>query len=270
MTLSPAILILLASLAGLLIGSFLNVCIFRLPRDMTVVNPPRSFCPECEAQIQARDNIPVLSYLLLGGKCRHCKAKIPWRYPVVELSTGIAFAVAVVLLGPTLAALKMCVFWAIMIDLIATDFEERILPDEFTLGGALVGLIFAWFVTMEVGPISMLLYNSFSAPWRSVGEAAFSAVLPSLLIWSVGWAYEKIRHREGMGLGDVKMIGTIGAFLGLASAMFTLALGGLLGAIFGITYAVLKKKDIASYELPYGSFLGIAALGLSVVQILHQ
>src|SRR5438132_9924096 len=140
----------LAFLFGLLIGSFLNVCVFRLPRDLSVVRP-RSFCPGCERMIAWYDNIPLISYALLGAKCRHCGARIPLRYPVVELATGVAFAACFHLLGPTWYAVKFSAFSAILIALIATDFEERILPDEFTLGGTALGLILAWFVPMDGG-----------------------------------------------------------------------------------------------------------------------
>jgi leader peptidase (prepilin peptidase)/N-methyltransferase len=267
--LSPLVLGILAFFAGLLIGSFLNVCIFRLPRDLSVVSP-RSFCPECETQIAAWDNIPVLSFLLLGGKCRQCKQKIPWSYPVVELSTGIAFAAAVYSLGLTAAALKMCLFWAILIDLIATDFEERILPDEFTIGGTLVGLLLSAFVPMEFGPVSMFFFHSLSPRWISVLESFVAAAFPCVVIWFVGWLYEKIRHREGLGLGDVKMIAMIGAFLGLRNALGTLILASVVGAIGGVIYVIWTKKEMATYELPFGSFLGFAALFLSAAETLSH
>ena len=143
------IVALLAFVAGLLIGSFLNVCIFRLPRDLSVASPARSFCPECEKTIAWYDNIPVVSYVVLGARCRHCKAHIPVRYLLVEIATGAAFALCVGKLGLTLPALKYCIYSAIMIALIASDIEERILPDEFTLGGTVVGLAFAPFVPLE-------------------------------------------------------------------------------------------------------------------------
>src|ERR1035438_8845959 len=144
----------IAFLAGLLIGSFLNVCVFRLPRDLSVVQP-RSFCPHCEKTIAWYDNIPVVSFLLLRGRCRHCQARILLRYPLVELATGLAFAVCVAALGVTLLAVKYAIFSAILIALIATDFEEHILPDEFTLGGTLIGLVLALFIPVE-GIVSFL------------------------------------------------------------------------------------------------------------------
>ena len=138
----------LAFLAGLLIGSFLNVCMFRLPRDLSVVRP-RSFCPSCEKQISWYDNMPVLSFLLLRGRCRNCGEPIPVRYPLVELATALVFAWAVTLMGVTMEALKYSIFGAILITLVASDIEERILPDEFTLGGAVIGLVLAWIVPLS-------------------------------------------------------------------------------------------------------------------------
>jgi leader peptidase (prepilin peptidase) / N-methyltransferase len=129
----------LAFLAGLLIGSFLNVCVYRLPRDLSVVRP-RSHCPACEKQIAWYDNIPVLSFWVLGGRCRHCRERILLRYPLVELASAAAFSLCVAKLGLTWPAAKFAVLSAILIALIATDLEERILPDEFTLGGTVLGI----------------------------------------------------------------------------------------------------------------------------------
>jgi leader peptidase (prepilin peptidase) / N-methyltransferase len=250
----------IAFLAGLLIGSFLNVCVFRLPRDLSVVQP-RSFCPGCEKPIAWYDNIPLASYILLRGRCRHCAERIPLRYPLVELSTGLAFAVCAAAFGGfTLIAAKFAIFAAILITLIATDIEERILPDEFTLGGIGLGIVFAAFVPMDPG-IANLFLGPYLAPiGRSIGEAVLGAAVPSGLIWLVAWLYERIRHREGMGLGDVKMIGTIGAFLGLPSALLSLILASLLGAVGGLIFIFATRKKVSTYELPFGSFLGLAAL----------
>jgi leader peptidase (prepilin peptidase)/N-methyltransferase len=140
----------LAGLVGLLIGSFLNVCIYRLPRDLSVVSP-RSFCPQCEGPIAWFDNIPLVSYFVLRMRCRKCGKRIPLRYPLVELLTGAAFFCAVWALGLTAAALKFSVFGAVVIALVFSDLEERILPDEFTLGGTALGILFAIFVPMKYG-----------------------------------------------------------------------------------------------------------------------
>src|SRR5438445_667110 len=166
---------LLAFLAGLLIGSFLNVCIYRMPRDLSVVTPSRSFCPECEKTIAWYDNIPVVSFLVLGGRCRHCKARIPVRYLLVELATGAAFALCVAALGLSLPALKYSLYSAIMIALIASDLEERILPDEFTLGGLIAGLVLAAFVPLGFEFAHLLLPPALGPRGLSVGEAVLGA-----------------------------------------------------------------------------------------------
>ena len=254
------ILALLAFVAGLLIGSFLNVCIFRLPRDLSVVTPARSFCPECEKTISWYDNIPVISYLVLGGRCRECKARIPLRYLLVEIATGAAFALCVGQLGLSVAALKYSIYSAIMIALIASDFEERILPDEFTLGGTLLGVAFAPFVPLEHYFASMFIPFQWGERWQSLGESVFAAAVGSGSIWFVGWLYEKVRHREGLGFGDVKMIAMIGAFVGLRLSLMTLILASIAGSVLGLAYIKLTRKDAATYELPFGSFLGATAL----------
>lgn len=256
----------LAGLAGLLIGSFLNVCIYRLPRDLSVV-APRSHCPHCEKMIAWYDNVPLLSWLLLRGHCRHCGAVIPLRYPAVELITGALFFAGVWNFGPTLTALKFCVFAAIMVDLIFTDFEERILPDEFTLGGTAVGVVLAAWVPTRA-PLLPLLFPQTAVPsWAvSMLEAGATAALLSGVLWGIGALYAKVRKRDGLGFGDVKMVACIGAFLGLMQGLLGLMFGSLLGSIAGIAYIMLAKKDASSYELPFGSFLGIAAVLVALIQ----
>lgn len=248
-----------AGLFGLLIGSFLNVCIFRLPRDLSVVRPVRSFCPGCEKTIAWYDNIPLLSYALLGGRCRFCRESIPARYPLVEAITGLLFFTVVYYRGWNLAGLKLCVFAAIMVDLIFTDMEERILPDEFTLGGAAVGLILAAFSP----PASNLAVLVAPADWpvwtHGVVEGALGAGVSAGMLWLVGAVYMRLRDREGLGLGDVKMMLTIGAFLGLPGALLTVFAGSVVGAIGGALFIWLARRDMG-YELPFGSFLGAAAL----------
>lgn len=251
---------LIAALAGLLIGSFLNVCIYRLPRDLSVVMP-RSFCPECEKPIAWFDNIPLVSFVLLRARCRRCGQPIPLRYPIVELLTAAAFACAIRFLGVTAAGLKFCVFGAILITLVFSDLEERILPDEFTLGGTAAGLVFAAFVPIRWSIVQLLLPLSIqNQRVISVGDSLFSAAFCSGVLWAVGALYQKIRHREGLGLGDVKMVAMIGAFLGIEGAMLTIVAGSLLGAIVGLFYILFTGKDASTYELPFGTFLGAAAL----------
>jgi len=245
----------LAGLFGLLIGSFLNVCIYRWPRDLSVVQP-RSACPNCNEQIAWYDNIPVLSYLILGGRCRRCGAKIHWRYFLVEVVTGLSFAFFVSSYGLNLAAAKYCVLAAILIGLAFSDLETRILPDEFTVGGTVAGLVFAWFV-----PVPDATFHFQTSPRvSSFLEGIIGAFACSGLLWMVGWIFEKLRHKEGLGFGDVKMLAMIGAFLGLQGAVLTIVIGSMMGAISGLLYIKISGKDAASYQLPFGTFLSAAAL----------
>ncbi len=255
---------LLAALAGLLIGSFLNVCIYRLPRDLSVVTP-RSFCPGCDHGIAWYDNVPLLSFILLRGRCRHCQARISFRYPLVELLTAICFFIAVWFRpdGIDGLAIKYCIFSAIIIALIFSDIEERILPDEFTLGGTVVGLILAWFVPSHLGLFHFFMRSLENPRLSSLVDAAFAAAFSSLTLWLIGFLYKKVRHREGLGFGDVKMVAMIGAFLGLSGVLMTLIVGSLMGAIIGICYIFFARKDASTYELPMGTFLGIASLAVA-------
>lgn len=249
---------LLAGCFGLLIGSFLNVCIYRLPRDLSVVRP-RSHCPECKQTIAWHDNVPVASYVVLGARCRHCRARIPVWYPLVELLTGLSFFLAVLLCGLSLPALKLCVFSALLIELSFSDLLTRILPDEFTLGGTVAGIVLALFVSMDPGIIYALLSPVDSLAMASVAESLAGALFTSGVLWLVGWLYLKIRKREGLGLGDVKMIAMIGAFLGVHQTLLVLIGGSVLGSIAGLIFIFAARKD-STYELPYGTFLGLAAL----------
>jgi leader peptidase (prepilin peptidase) / N-methyltransferase len=253
---------LLASLFGLVIGSFLNVCIHRWPRDLSVVRP-RSRCPECESPIAWYDNLPVLSYVLLRGRCRRCGTRIHWRYPVVELLPGGSFFWFVARLGLSLAAAKLSIFAALIVALIFSDLEMLILPDELTLGGLAAGLTLAWFVPVPdstFGTLSRLFgFNPGPRP-VSFGEAAFGAFVPAAGLWFAGWVFEKIRHKEGLGFGDVKMIAMVGAFLGIGGALMTVIFGSVLGSIIGLTFIKVTAKDASTYPLPLGTFLGAAAL----------
>ncbi len=248
-----------AFLFGLFIGSFLNVCIYRLPRNRSVVQP-RSYCPRCRHSIAWYDNIPLLSYALLGGHCRHCGQQISWRYPAVELLTGGLFFAALRLEGPEPEAVRLCVFAALLTGLAFTDLTRRILPDELTLGGVAAGIALAAWVPMRHGLVGVLLGGSFSPRFASVAESVAGALFTAGLLWAVGWLYQKIRKREGLGLGDVKMIAMIGAFLGIYQTLIALMLGSLLGAVIGSAYIYLAKKDPARFPLPYGTFLAAGAL----------
>ena len=249
----------IALLAGLLIGSFLNVCIYRLPRDLSVVKP-RSHCPYCEHKIAWFDNIPIVSYALLKGRCRHCRQPISLRYPLVEGLTAALFCLAAVLHGATFVTLKLWAFSAILVCLIFADLEERILPDEFTLGGIAEGLLFSLVDLHPPGLTMVFVPRSWPLRWVSFSEALFAAAFTMFALWAIGAAYQKLRHKEGLGLGDVKMVAMLGAFLGLMPTLLALMGGSILGAVVGLIYIRVAKKDAGTYELPFGSFLGIAAI----------
>ena len=241
-----------AFLAGLLIGSFLNVCIYRLPRDLSVVTP-RSFCPECGASIAWYDNIPLLSYVRLPGRCRACSKPIGWRYPLVEFSTAVLFSLIVTEYGFGLAALKWCVFVALLIALFWTDLEERILPDELTLGGVAAGLLFAIFTGVP-SAFPGLLLPALNPILKSLLAAALGASL-ALPLWAIGVVYGFFRKREVLGLGDVKLLVLLGVFLGLERAVFAMLIGTVAGSIIGLLYILLTRKKLSAYELPMGTFL---------------
>jgi leader peptidase (prepilin peptidase) / N-methyltransferase len=250
-------LILIAALIGLLIGSFLNVCIYRVMRDLSIVRP-RSFCPCCQKTIAWYDNVPLLSFLILRGRCRQCASPIPWRYPLTEALTAAAFAAIAGRYGLTLAAFKWIVFESCMIVLFWTDLEERLLPDEFTIGGIVVGGIFSLFVPVP-GVLGELLLGDSRPVWESLFNMGIGAVLIAGPIWLLGTFYAKLRKREGLGFGDVKLLAMLGVFLGADGGLLALLIGAVSGSILGIAYIFLARKDAGSYELPFGTFLCAAA-----------
>ena len=254
---------LFAFLFGLLIGSFLNVCIFRLPRDMSVVTP-RSLCPHCEKQIRWYDNVPVLSFILLRGKCRDCGEAIGLRYPAVELLTGLVFGICFAYFGLTPAAFKYSLFGAIAVTLIFSDLEERILPDEFTIGGAIAGLIFSWFVPLNPGLAYFFVRKTDNPRMLSLIESALGVAICAGALWLVAYLYQKLRDKEGLGLGDVKMIAMVGAFLGLQGALLTLIVGSILGSVIGLIFIFTTGKNASTYELPFGTFLGVSSVAVAV------
>ena len=259
MPFESALYLVFAALAGLLIGSFLNVCIYRVPRDLSVVRP-RSFCPECGKPVAWYDNIPLISYAVLKGRCRDCGKSIGIRYPLVELITATFFAISIAKFGWNLNGLKWCAFQAIMTVLFWVDLEERILPDEFTLGGSALGLGFAFF-TKVPGDLGALLFPTLSVRGQSLFEALAAAFIFTLPLAALGMIWSKVTKREVLGWGDVKLMPCIGLFLGVEVGMQTLLLGSLLGAGIGGLYIFIMKKKAREYELPLGTFFcGAAAL----------
>jgi leader peptidase (prepilin peptidase)/N-methyltransferase len=247
---------------GLVIGSFLNVCIVRIPNRKSIVLPA-SACPRCGAAIRTYDNIPILSYLLLRGKCRSCKARISPMYPMVELLTGLLFLGCYFEFGFTPEAAKWAAFSALMIVLVFTDLRERILPDMVNYTGLAIGLAISLFTRPTDGTAEWRSNHAFSfpppAPALSFADAVLGAALGSALLWLVSEAYFRLRGREGMGLGDVKMMLMAGAFLGAKRTLLTIFAGSVLGSVLGVAFILARHKQ-TDYELPFGSFLGMAAL----------
>lgn len=232
---------------ALVIGSFLNVCIYRLPLGESVVFPG-SRCPKCGAAVRAWQNVPVLSWLLLRARCATCRAPISWRYPAVEALTGL---VAVALwrgLGPSWAFAIAAIFAFMMIVLFFTDYDHQLLPDLVTLPGCVLGLAAAW-------------YNPFLGDpgWPRIVAALAGAALGSGILWGIGALYSRLRGVEAMGFGDVKMMALVGAFTGPAGVATTLFSASVVGAVTGLALIPLKGKTLQN-ALPFGCFLAPAAL----------
>jgi len=259
---SQQVILLFVFLLGLVIGSFLNVCILRIPADKSIVTPS-SKCPKCGKAIAPYDNIPVVSWMVLGGKCRNCKTKISAMYPAVELLTGLLFVGCYLAFGLTIDALKWAIFAALLVVLTITDLRERILPDEVNFFGLGVGLLLSFFTKPTDGTALWLSNRWFEfpppQPVLSFADAVLGAVVGSGLLWVVAEGYFRLRGREGMGLGDVKMMAAVGAFLGLKRTLMTILAGSLLGSVIGILLIAISRKG-RDYELPFGTFLGAGAL----------
>jgi leader peptidase (prepilin peptidase) / N-methyltransferase len=251
-----------AILLGLIVGSFLNVCILRIPEGQSVAKP-RSRCPKCGKQIAAYDNIPVVSWLLLGGKCRNCKTPISPLYPAIELLTAGLFFASYWIFGFNVAALKWALFSALLVVLAVTDVRVRLLPDVVNLTGLMIGLALSFFVPMADGTALWLANKMFDFPppqmALSFADAVIGAAVGAGLLWIVGEGYFRLRGREGMGFGDVKMMGMAGAFLGLKRTLLTVLVGSLLGSVIGISIILATRKG-RDYELPFGAFLAGGAL----------
>ena len=236
--------IVMLALFGLVIGSFLNVCIHRLPQRKSIVSPG-SQCPGCAYVLRWYDNIPVVSYLLLGGRCRGCKARISPRYPIVELITMAVFVVHGLVFGLDILLVPRLLFACAMIVLFAIDLEHHLLLDVITLPGIVVGLAF-----------SLLLPPG-------IRSAAIGVLVGGGILWLIGEAYYRYAGQEGMGGGDVKMLAMIGAFLGWKLAVVTLVFSSLAGSIVGLAVLASRRGGM-KYALPYGTFLAVGALVASL------
>jgi leader peptidase (prepilin peptidase)/N-methyltransferase len=283
-------------LLGLLFGSFLNVCISRLPQHESIVHP-RSRCPRCLAAIRWYDNIPLLSFLLLRGRCRDCKKAIPWRYPLVELTMGLWFMASVGAflyrysrlhdfgtsfssqdLSNLIAALTIVILGFLLVGLMVMDWRTLLLPDAFTLTGIAIGLLLVFTRAVFLGPTEdqVVLSNhhiTLTSPGGVTDNGNVFLTGPehlilgriaaicgaALLLIIIRWLYKAVRHREGMGLGDVKLLAMIAAFLGFWPAVLALFFGVLTATAYAIVL-LMRGKAGATSKLAFGSFLCIGGL----------
>jgi len=231
---------------GLAVGSFLNVCVHRIPLRKSVVNPP-SRCPACGYQLRWFDNIPVLSYaVLLRGRCRKCRAPISIRYPIVEIVAMLLFLLHWWMFGWTPLMAVRLVFACILLVLFAIDLEHHLLPNVITLPGIILGLI----------------ANIFVPP--GLVAAVLGTLLGGGVLWLIGEAYYRYAGQEGMGGGDVKMLAMIGAFLGWKLVLVTLVLSSIMGSVIGLLVIAIRRGGM-KYALPFGTFLALGALAASLV-----
>lgn len=262
---SPALALASAFALGLLTGSFLNVVILRLPRrlqwqwerdsrelleieapaEASADAPPgivieRSHCPKCGHSLSGWENIPLLSFLMLGGKCRACKTPISWQYPAVELFTGVLFALVVWRFGITSQALAALTFTGFLIAMSGIDLRTALLPDNLTLPMLWLGML------LSLVPV-------FVAP----SQAIVGAVVGYLSLWSVYWAFKLLTGKEGMGYGDFKLLAAIGAWCGVPAILPVLLMSSLVGAIIGSIWLALKGRDRAT-PIPFGPYLAVA------------
>jgi leader peptidase (prepilin peptidase)/N-methyltransferase len=231
----------LAFIFGAVVGSFLNVCIFRLPENNSIVKPS-SRCVHCHNPVRFYDNIPLLSFFILRGKCRDCGGKISWRYPLVELITAIFSLLLFAKFYLTINFLVFFAFTAVLIVITFIDLDHQIIPDVITLPGIPVFFLLAVFVV--------------KLPWL---EAAIGLLVGGGVLLAIAFVYELLTKREGMGGGDIKLLALIGGFLGWKSLIFIILFSSLLGAVVGITAMVIKGKDM-KYAIPFGPFLSAAAV----------
>jgi leader peptidase (prepilin peptidase)/N-methyltransferase len=230
-----------AFIFGAAIGSFLNVCIFRLPAQVSIVKP-LSQCPHCQKQIRFYDNIPLISFFVLKGKCRDCGGSISLRYPLVELITALLSLLLFFKFGGTLNYLIFFIFTAVLIVITFIDFDHQVIPDVLTLPGIPVFFLLAVLVV--------------KVPWL---EALIGLLIGGGVLFAIAFVYELLTKREGMGGGDIKLLAMIGGFLGWKSLIFILLFSSFSGAVIGITAMIINKQD-TKYAVPFGPFLSAAAV----------
>ena len=236
----PALEATFVTLLGLIIGSFMNVCIYRLPRHLSPVRP-RSSCTKCGNMLAWYENIPIGSYLVLRGRCRGCGAPISLMYPIIEAITCLMFLGAYLLYGPSPLLVARLLFGCAMIVLFVIDLQHKILPNVITLPGIVAGLL----LSEVAGP-----------GWK---DSLIGIVAGGGMLWAIAEIYYRVRKEEGLGMGDVKMLAMIGAFLGWKLMLLTLVLASFSGTIVGVGVLIAKKESL-KYALPFGTFLAVGAI----------
>ena len=243
------VLTLFIFLAGLCIGSFLNVCIWRIPREESIVLPG-SHCPVCNHLLAPWDNIPLLSWLLLNGKCRHCKAPISFRYFFVELLTGALFTGLWLVHGWSIQTPVFILYTSALILGTFVDFDHLILPDRVTLGGMAAGLLLSFAFPALQGQAERL---------PALLRSAFGLALGYGILWTVATVGRLVLRREAMGMGDVKLLGAVGACLGWQAVLFTIFCSSLSGTLLGLSLIAVGRKELQS-KIPYGPHIALAAV----------
>ena len=243
---SSSLAVTLGLLFGSLVGSFLNVVIYRLPQGLSVVTP-RSYCPSCRRTVRWYENIPVFSYLFLAGRCHGCRARISFRYPLVEILTAVLASAVVVKFGLTARAGYYFLFFVSpLIAITLIDLDHQIIPDELSLPGIALGLLgSAW-----LGPHAWV---------ENTIQSGLGILAGGGVLFTISWFYEKVRHQEGLGGGDVKLAAMIGAFLGWRAVFMVLLLSSLLGSVVGLLLMIIFRKGL-KLAIPFGPFLAGASL----------
>ncbi|HXJ91846.1 MAG TPA: prepilin peptidase [Terriglobia bacterium] len=253
---------LLVLVFGLVLGSFLNVCIFRLPHRASIVRP-RSHCPLCKHPVRWYDNIPVLSYVLLRGRCRDCGERISLIYPIVEIMTAGLLLEAFQLLGWGPGFVRDAVLILILIVIVFTDLTERRIPHAVTVPGIVLGLGFSWFVPVDSRPLAALWHLIGIMPPPSVASfagAVAGAAVGGGLFYLAGEIFYVVRHVQGLGFGDVMLMLMVGVFFGVPLTLLTVLLGSLLAVFVALPFVAFDRRRYWRFHWPYGSFLATAAI----------
>ena len=248
---------------GLLFGSFLNVCIYRLPRDESIAFPP-SHCTNCSTPIKFYQNIPVISYLLLGGKCSSCKEPISVIYPVVELFTAVLVTLLFYKYGVTIETFVYVILTLSLIAISFIDLEHFIIPNVITLPGIIIGLAYNLLITdwgffLKIIPGLDFENIFYIAPRIPALNSVFGIIIGGGTLLLIAYLYKIIRKREGMGMGDVKLLAMLGAFLGINGVFFIILVSSLVGSVIGITLILIQRGNM-KLALPYGPFISFAAV----------